>query len=156
MRHSPDQHSPGEGASSDPVSPRRTTRVRRNILLNFVCVVACAVAAALGIGAGAATLRLPPDIAYDRSPDSPGPVIFSHVNHVALAPSTEGECTGCHPEPFKMLKPSRHVTHDEMNAGKLCGTCHDGKTASGVQDDCEHCHKARSQSGYSARTGGTP
>jgi c(7)-type cytochrome triheme protein len=102
-------------------------------------VIIVVAAAALGIGAGAATLRLPPDITYDRKQDSPGPVVFSHVNHVALA---DDKCTGCHPEPFKMLKPSRHMIHDEMNKGKLCGTCHDGKTASGVEDDCEHCHKA--------------
>jgi c(7)-type cytochrome triheme protein len=107
--------------------------VRRSIVIIVVA------AAALGIGAGAATLRLPPDITYDRKQDSPGPVVFSHVNHVALA---DDKCTGCHPEPFKMLKPSRHMIHDEMNKGKLCGTCHDGKTASGVEDDCEHCHKA--------------
>jgi hypothetical protein len=33
------------------------------------------------------------------------------------------------------------MVHDDMNAGRSCGVCHDGKTATGVQDDCEHCHK---------------
>ena len=108
-------------------------------------VILAFIAASAAIGAVAATLRLPPDITYDKAPDSPGPVVFSHVNHVALAPSTEGECTGCHPEPFKMLKPARRMTHEAMNAGKQCGICHDGKIASGVEDDCAHCHGTRAE-----------
>jgi c(7)-type cytochrome triheme protein len=83
-------------------------------------------------------LRLPRDIVYDKAKDSPGPVVFSHDTHVAIA---DNKCTGCHPAPFKMLKPVGRMTHDDMNGGRLCGVCHDGKTAVGVQDDCEHCHK---------------
>jgi hypothetical protein len=32
----------------------------------------------------------------------------------------------------------------------LCGACHDGKAATGVQDDCEHCHKAAAPEGGAA------
>jgi c(7)-type cytochrome triheme protein len=97
-------------------------------------------AAALALAAvPAASLRLPPDRVYDRSKDSPGPVVFSHKSHVEIA---DNKCTGCHPAPFKMLHPAGRMTHDEMNAGRLCGACHDGKTASGVEESCEHCHQA--------------
>jgi c(7)-type cytochrome triheme protein len=83
-------------------------------------------------------IRLPRDIVYARSKDTPGPVVFSHAIHVEIAGNT---CTGCHPAPFRMLKPVGRTTHDEMAAGRSCGVCHDGKTATGVQDDCEHCHR---------------
>jgi c(7)-type cytochrome triheme protein len=65
-------------------------------------------------------------------------VLFSHRTHVEIAGN---KCLGCHPAPFRMLRPERRVTHQEMEAGRLCGACHDGKTASGVRDDCEHCHR---------------
>jgi c(7)-type cytochrome triheme protein len=100
-----------------------------------------AVVALLGAGGAAGRpgdLRLPPDLTYNAAPDSPGPVLFSHQTHVALA---DNKCLGCHPAPFRMLRPTRKATHAEMEAGRLCGACHDGKNASGVQDDCEHCHK---------------
>jgi len=101
---------------------------------------AVAVASALLVAASdkPPELRLPRDIVYDKAKDSPGPVVFSHDTHVAIA---DNKCTGCHPAPFKMLKPVGRMTHDDMNAARLCGVCHDGKTAVGVQDDCEHCHK---------------
>jgi len=82
-------------------------------------------------------LRLPPDIVYDRAEGSPGPVVFRHAAHFELA---ENRCTPCHPRPFRMLRPERLVTHDEMNAGRSCGLCHDGRKAAPVDDDCGHCH----------------
>ena len=107
------------------------------------------VAAALALAAAPAPpLRLPPDRVYDRSKDSPGPVVFSHTNHVEIA---DNKCTGCHPVPFKMLHPAGRMTHDEMNAGRLCGTCHDGKTASGVEEACDHCHQAPKPAGDSGK-----
>lgn len=112
------------------LDPRRR---RVPVMLLSGLVAACGAAAL-----ASAALRLPPDIAYRAATDSPGPVVFSHATHVELA---DGKCTGCHPAPFRMLKPARHMTHREMNAGRLCGQCHDGKTAASVQEDCDHCHK---------------
>jgi c(7)-type cytochrome triheme protein len=99
-------------------------------------VAACL--ALLGASGRPDALRLPPGIAYDTAPGSPGPVTFSHETHVALS---DNKCLGCHPAPFRMLRPSRKVSHAEMEAGRVCGACHDGKTASGVRDDCAHCHQ---------------
>jgi len=92
-------------------------------------------------------IRLPRAIVYARAKDSPGPVVFSHGTHVAIAGN---KCTGCHPAPFRMLKPVGRMTHDDMNAGRSCGVCHDGKSATSVQDDCEHCHKAAPPQGGGA------
>lgn len=83
-------------------------------------------------------LRLPPDVTYNKAETSPGPVIFSHATHVPL---TDNKCVACHPTPFSILQPTRRITHDEMQAGKKCGACHDGTKASGIQDDCAHCHR---------------
>lgn len=82
-------------------------------------------------------LRLPPDIVYDKADGSPGPVVFRHAAHFELAGN---RCTACHPAPFRMLRPTRLVSHDEMGAGRLCGICHDGKQAAAAGDDCAHCH----------------
>jgi c(7)-type cytochrome triheme protein len=93
--------------------------------------------AAAGPGPG---LRLPPDHTFGEVGGSPGPVTFSHQTHVTFA---DGKCVACHPVPFRMLQPTTGITHEEMNAARQCGTCHDGSKASGVRDDCAHCHGAR-------------
>lgn len=103
-------------------------------------IAAVGLAAALALAAEPAPpLRLPPDRVYEKAKDSPGPVVFSHQTHVAIA---DNKCTGCHPVPFRMLRPAARMTHDAMNAGHLCGACHDGKTASDVEESCDHCHQA--------------
>ncbi len=93
---------------------------------------------AVGAGEGPPELRLPADVTYQGTEASPGPVRFSHTTHVPLAGT---QCVACHPGLFSILQPTRHITHEEMNAGKKCGACHDGTQASGVQDACDHCHR---------------
>jgi c(7)-type cytochrome triheme protein len=101
-------------------------------------------ATALGSGLVAAAaeqgreLRLPPDRTYDHAEGSPGPVLFKHGLHVRLA---DGRCLACHPAPFRILRPTGGFTHEEMDAGRQCGICHDGKKATGTRDDCTHCHR---------------
>jgi len=87
-------------------------------------------------------LRLPPDLIYDRDPGSPAAVVFRHVTHVEF---TGTNCLACHPRPFRMLRPGRRVTHAEMDAGKACGVCHDGKGATATTDSgaCGACHTGR-------------
>jgi c(7)-type cytochrome triheme protein len=85
-------------------------------------------------------LRLPSDIVYDKASDAPGRVVFSHSSHVAFEAN---RCGACHPRVFKMLRPSRRVTHAEMDAGASCGSCHDGRKAFGTADTerCDACHR---------------
>jgi c(7)-type cytochrome triheme protein len=103
---------------------------------------ALSLATALWVGAGAfaddgTELRLPPDVTYRSAAGSPGPVVFRHSTHVAF---TDRHCPACHPSLFSILGPTGALTHEEMNAGKQCGACHDGSKASGVQEACDHCH----------------
>jgi len=105
-------------------------------------LLSIALATTLGSGLLAAAedgveLRLPADRTYDHAEGSPGPVLFRHGSHVPLA---DGRCVVCHPVPFRILRPTGGFTHEEMDAGRQCGTCHDGKKASGTQGDCAHCH----------------
>lgn len=53
------------------------------------------------------------------------------------------KCNDCHPAIFKMKKGSTVGAMKDMNAGKSCGTCHNGTKASDVKDNanCGKCHK---------------
>ncbi len=100
-----------------------------------------------GIALGGAALgqnlpRLPDALALRQSADSPGPVTFLHVSHMGDRP----DCTRCHPKLFGILKPApksspaAKITHANMEKGRQCGACHNGKAAFGF-DDCAMCHK---------------
>jgi len=113
--------------------PRRILSVSSLLLISLPALLVFAPVAL----SGPPELRLPPDIVYDKAKGSPGPVVFRHATHFELA---ENRCTACHPRPFRMLRPERLVTHDEMSAGRSCGLCHDGRKAAAADDDCGHCH----------------
>lgn len=93
---------------------------------------------ALGGSAAAQQLRLPPDLVYAKAEGSPGKVVFSHQSHVAYA----DKCTACHVKFFRILQPTRQVTHAAMEKGASCGTCHNGQMAFGPTDPaaCIRCH----------------
>jgi len=87
-------------------------------------------------------IRLPADAVYDRTVGPDSAVTFRHATHVALAGN---RCTGCHPQLFQILVPTRAISHSQMDAGRSCGTCHDGRSAFGVRDrqSCASCHAGR-------------
>ena len=109
------------------------------IVLSPVCLADGATGKQIPSGVRA-PLRLPADLVFDQAKDAPGRVVFSHHSHVALEAN---RCGACHPRPFKMLRPSRHAAHAEMDAGASCGSCHDGKKAFGTADAerCDACHR---------------
>lgn len=84
-------------------------------------------------------LRLPAGIVYEKASGKDQAVTFRHETHVDLS---QGTCLACHPEPFRLVRPTRATSHQEMDAGKSCGTCHDGKKAFGTADpsSCATCH----------------
>jgi len=51
------------------------------------------------------------------------------------------KCNDCHTKIFPMKKTT--LTMAEMNAGKECGTCHNGEKAFSTKDaaNCGKCHK---------------
>jgi c(7)-type cytochrome triheme protein len=65
---------------------------------------------------------------------SVGKVPFSHAKHGA-------NCNQCHPKIFKKKNPRRRpVSMRQMEKGRACGACHNGKKAFSVTGDCVTCH----------------
>lgn len=115
--------------------------MRARVLFSLATLLLAAATLASSAAAGdddGPAMRLPADVTYRGGEDSPGPVVFSHETHVAVA---DGRCTGCHPALFPILRPTGSVTHAEMEAGRKCGACHNGVDASGLDDDCDNCHQ---------------
>ncbi len=66
-----------------------------------------------------------------------GQVTFSHDSHVGMGL----ECTKCHAGLFTSKSQHKTVTMKQMQQGKSCGACHNGKTAFTVKANCKNCHK---------------
>lgn len=66
-----------------------------------------------------------------------GTAVFSHSLHLG---KKEASCKGCHNASVISGK-VRGVTMAEMEKGRTCGSCHDGKRAFSVTANCERCHK---------------
>lgn len=75
----------------------------------------------------------PRDVSY--SIKGLGTAVFSHTKHIA---KTGGACKGCHSG--KVVAREKAVTMAEMEKGRTCGSCHNGKRAFAVTANCERCH----------------
>ena len=108
----------------------------------IVAVVLVAVASCWGVSLMAQSMsRLPGELKLTQSADSPGVVLFHHETHVD---TDKPSCTTCHPKEFRILKSNAGkrpaITHAEMEKGRFCGSCHDGKKAFAMED-CTSCHQ---------------
>jgi c(7)-type cytochrome triheme protein len=65
-----------------------------------------------------------------------GPLTFSHKKHVKA-----DNCALCHPAIYDLVA-AKPVTMAQMEKGKSCGACHNGKDAFKT-DDCTKCHPAK-------------
>lgn len=65
-----------------------------------------------------------------------GEAYFDHEIHLGMF-----KCADCHTKVFKYKKGSSPASMAQMETGKSCGTCHNGKDAFSVKDDCGKCHK---------------
>ncbi len=65
-----------------------------------------------------------------------GPVVFSHTAHLRTM-----QCGACHSKLYKTAQ-NPTVSMAEMEKGKSCGACHNGKKAFAVAD-CVKCHPYR-------------
>lgn len=63
-----------------------------------------------------------------------GKVIFNGLSHRGR----QKGCADCHPDVFPMSRATK-ITMNDINAGKFCGHCHNGKDAFSPQE-CEKCH----------------
>ncbi len=66
-----------------------------------------------------------------------GKVVFDGAAHKAKGL----DCKACHPGIFQMKKGGVKITMAEINAGKLCGTCHKEGGQAFPAKDCAKCHK---------------
>jgi c(7)-type cytochrome triheme protein len=79
-----------------------------------------------------ASLRIP-KVAPHGEDDPREAALFSHWGHDRF------KCYRCHPSIF----PQRRVgfTHEDLDAGRYCASCHDGKRAWAFDEaECEICH----------------
>ena len=89
--------------------------------------------------------NLPKDKALPQGDGSPGVVTFRHETHVDAG---RPDCTTCHPTIFPIVRRTASsaapaaIRHADMEKGKSCGSCHDGKGAHGL-DDCGTCHRTK-------------
>ncbi|MDD2364703.1 MAG: cytochrome c3 family protein [Desulfuromonadaceae bacterium] len=65
-----------------------------------------------------------------------GTATFSHEIHIA---ATGGACKGCHNGTVITGK-EKSVSMAEMEKGRTCGACHNGKRAFSVTENCDRCH----------------
>ena len=65
-----------------------------------------------------------------------GPLVFSHTRHLKTM-----QCNSCHNRLFK-AGPNPGVNMAEMEKGKSCGACHNGKAAFKV-GECAKCHPVK-------------
>ena len=110
-------------------------------------LVPAAALALTGALLGGSLPNLPKDKALPQGEGSPGVVTFRHETHVDAA---RPDCTTCHPKLFPILRrsaaaaPGPVIKHEDMEKGRLCGSCHDGKKAHGLED-CATCHEAQKE-----------
>ena len=89
-------------------------------------------ASAAALGASfPAVLRIP---RRDHGVTYPPRALFSHRSHESFG------CYACHPSIFPQ-QTLVAFTHQEMNEGRFCGRCHDGRTAFAIPGTaCARCH----------------
>lgn len=153
----PREELPPEGV--DPVLLRRRPALSQGVLaalwgLLIVGIVGVALSTPDPVQAGPAEppaeaaamaepelLRLPPPYTFPAGAESPGPVVFDHEVH---SMTVDNQCKACHASLFRLTEPGRPVsgklTYEAVHEGALCASCHDGKTAFAVDEDCSNCH----------------
>ena len=67
-----------------------------------------------------------------------GNVVFSHDAHVSKVGLN---CKDCHSKLYLDTKRHKKVTMKQMQQGKSCGSCHNGKEAFSVKGQCSKCHR---------------
>ena len=77
----------------------------------------------------------PPDISFKMKSNIPN-ADFSHKFHSAVY-----KCNDCHTKTFPYKAGAVHFSMADMEKGKSCGSCHNGKTAFASTGDCVKCHK---------------
>ena len=101
--------------------------MRKSVAITACIVLTTAGAALAAVGGGELTMK-----------NKGGDVVFSHEAHVD---GMQLACTQCHDKPYLTSKQHVTVSMKQMQKGKSCGVCHNGKKAFSVKADCAKCHK---------------
>ncbi len=92
----------------------------------------------------ASAVAVPPGKTVEFQGGGAGKVVFDGKVHADKG----AKCADCHTNPklFAMKNGGDKITMADINAGKSCGTCHDGKKAfkAGDAANCGKCHKKAS------------
>ena len=72
--------------------------------------------------------------------DNAGKVVFSHKNHIRQK-QMANNCKACH-DTIYPFKQKTTYTMADMEKGKSCGACHDGKSAFALKE-CARCHQVK-------------
>ena len=99
------------------------------------------VVALISLGLVGTALAVPPTKTLEFPGGAMGKVTFSGKVH-----ADKGlKCMDCHTKIFPMKGPGKEgsakFTMADINAGKFCGTCHNGTKAFAPKDNCAKCHK---------------
>jgi c(7)-type cytochrome triheme protein len=108
---------------------------RQNKVTIVVVVLGAAMALSATLFAVPAEIRVPIVKEHGKA-DPPAAGLFAHWRH------DQYQCFDCHPTLFPRER--KGFTHEQMDDGRFCGACHDGKTApptSGARAVCKtSCH----------------
>lgn len=77
-----------------------------------------------------------------KIPGPPAPITFGEGDNIAVFKHDAHrgvECATCHTKLFPLQKTKDVATMDDINAGKSCGKCHNGKIAFDA-GNCGKCH----------------
>jgi len=96
------------------------------------------VIAIIAVGLVGTAIAVPPGKKVELDGKGAGKVIFDGATHAKAGK----KCPDCHPKVFKMKKGADKMTMKDINAGKFCGTCHNGEAAFSAKDaaNCKKCH----------------
>lgn len=114
----------------------RRSPIRSRLALTAVV----GLAAALGTWRGSTATSMPDTVKIPVVQPHPNGIpaeagIFRHHAH------RQSVCYACHPTVFPRYRVG--FTHAQMQQGRYCGACHDGRTAFAVTGEpCESCHVA--------------
>ncbi|HUI44897.1 MAG TPA: cytochrome c3 family protein [Nitrospirota bacterium] len=105
--------------------------MNKGLILTLVVVISLVMAMT--------AFAVPSGKTVEFTPAGAGKVVFDGKAH-----ATAGlKCSDCHPGLFKMKKGADTITMADMNAGKFCGSCHNGTKAFATKDaaSCGKCHQ---------------
>ena len=115
-----------------------SSRIERKEGGRYMKTLTILLTVAIAVAFIGSALAVPPGKTVEFAGGGAGKVVFDGKVH-----ADKGlKCNDCHTKIFQMKKAATMKMAD-MNAGKFCGTCHNGTKAFATKDaaNCAKCHK---------------